>query len=245
MPQAGWCRECGEWIWVDEDGACQHGHGAECVGGIYEAKPQDPATPPEVGFGVGPMPDDLYRFSWAAFTLPFFWGIAYGVWPIVTWWLLSLLLPLVLGAALGLGDGADSVRMLVGITVAAEAVNGIVRLWVGASAHSLLWRKEAIRLEVLPGARPRFGPAKFKSRQRVWTIVGWTVLIISLIATVIVNYTQWEQYGMAIAGAIEPLIFIGAEVWLGVWLGLKMRAERPGLPGHADEPGEDPAEHTM
>jgi diketogulonate reductase-like aldo/keto reductase len=45
------------------------------------------------------------------------------------------------------------------------------------------------------------------------------------------NYIQLKQYGLSIVGAIEPLVFMGAEVWLGVWLSLKMRQERPGLPG--------------
>ena len=240
MPQAGWCRECGEWIWVDEDGGCQHGHGPECVGGVYDAEPQEPQPAPEAAFGAGEMPDHMYRFSWAAFTLPFFWGIAYGVWPIVLWWVASLMLPLFLGALLAVDPKTTSVALLVGITVASEAVNGIVRLWAGASAHSLLWRKEAFRLSALPGAKPRISLARFKARQRLWVFVGWTLLVMALVASVIVNYVQWQEYGLEIAGAAEPLIFMGAEVWLGVWLSLKMQQERPGLPG----PAEEPAEHS-
>jgi len=240
MPKAGWCRECGEWIWVDEDGACQHGHGPECVGGIYEAKPQEERPQPQAAFGQGEMPDELYRFSWAAFTLPFFWGVAYGVWPIVLWWTGSLMLPIFLGAVMISDLQTAPVGMLVGITVASEAVNGIVRLWAGANAQPLLWRKEAFRLEMLPGAQPRIVLSRFGRRQRIWTIVGWTLLILALIASVVVNYLQWQEYGLAIPGAIEPLVFMGAEVWLGVWLSLRMRSERPGLPG----PAEEPAEHS-
>jgi len=240
MPRAGWCRECGEWVWVDEEDACQNGHGPECVGGIYDATPQQPQAAPEAGFGVGEMPDDLYRFSWAAFTLPFFWGIAYGVWPIVIWWLVSLMLPFLLAALFGTGVG-EQVSILVGVTVAAETVNGMVRLWAGTSGHTLLWRKEAFRLKVLPGAAPRFGVSRFKSRQRLWTVGGWILLISALVASVIVNYVQWAKYGLSIPAAAEPLIFMGAEVWLGVWLSLKMRDERPGVPG----PAEEPAEHSV
>jgi hypothetical protein len=240
MPRAGWCRECGEWVWVDDEGACQDGHGPECVGNIYEAKAQNPDAAPEAGFGVGEMPDDLYRFSWAAFTLPFFWGIAYGVWPILVWWLVSLMLPLLLASLLGVTAQNTPVSVLVGITVVGEAVNGIVRLWAGANGHSLLWRKEAFRLNALSGSRPRFGVRRFKGRQRFWVILGWVLLLAALIASVIMNYVQWKEYGLAIAGATEPLVFMGAEVWLGVWLSVKMREERPGLPG----PAEEPAEHS-
>jgi len=238
MPKAGWCRECGEWIWVDEDGACQHGHGPECVDGVYDAKPQDPKPPSEAFFGAGEMPDDVYRFSWAAFTLPFFWGVAYGVWPIVLWWVGSLLLPIFLSALMISDMKTAPVALLVGITVASEAVNGIVRLWAAVNAQPLLWRKEAFRLEVLPDAKPRISVARFRSRQRIWAIAGWTLLILALVASVVVNYLQWKEYGLAIAGAVEPLVFVGAEVWLGVWLSIKMQQERPGLPGAAEGPAE-------
>jgi len=240
MPQAGWCRECGEWVWVDEEGACQHGHGPECVGGIYDATPQEQPAAPDAGFGVGEMPDNLYRFSWAAFTLPFFWGIAYGAWPIVMWWLVSMTLPFLLAALLGTG-AADQVSMLVAVTVVAETVSGMVRLWAGTSGHSILWRKEALRLEVLPGAAPRFSVTRFKSRQRTWTVAGWVLLISALVASVIVNFIQWEKFGLSIPAAAMPLVFMGAEVWLGVWLSLKMRDERPGVPGSAEEPAEHSA----
>jgi len=240
MPRAGWCRECGEWIWVDEDGSCQNGHGPECVGGIYEAKPQQPAASPEASFGVGEMPADLYRFSWAAFTLPFFWAITYGVWPIILWWCVSLLVPVILTSAMGFDPKTGTASALIFITVISEAINGIIRLWAGANGNTLLWRREALRLSALPGAAPRFSVARFKARQRIWVIVGWVVLVSALIAAIVVNYVNWSEYGLGIGGAIEPLVFMGAEVWLGVWLSLKMVEERPGVPGPAEEATEHP-----
>jgi len=46
---------------------------------------------------------------------------------------------------------------------------------------------------------------------------------------------------LSIPAAAMPLVFMGAEVWLGVWLSLKMRDERPGVPGSAEEPAEHSA----
>jgi hypothetical protein len=74
-------------------------------------------------------------FSWAAFTLPFFWAVAYGVWLILTWWLVSRSSPSCSRACLESAQDA-SVSLLVGITVAGEALTGIVRLWAGANAHT-------------------------------------------------------------------------------------------------------------
>jgi len=235
MPQAGWCRECGEWIWVDEDGGCQNGHGPDCVGGVYEASPQK-AMAPEVGFGVGDMPDDLYRFSWAGFTLPFFWALAYGVWPVLTWWLIAQVMSFMLAGLFPFDPKTGSpVSSLVYIVVIAEAINGILRLWVGANGHALLWRREVIRLEVLQGAAPRFGVTQFLQRQRTWALVGWPVLIGGLIGSIALNYKLWATAGLPAAGAITSLVFTGAEVWLGVWLSIKMREERPGAPATAHE----------
>lgn len=51
MPRAGWCRECDEWVWVGDDGECQHGHAAGSVSHVHDAEPQlppesDPPPPP-------------------------------------------------------------------------------------------------------------------------------------------------------------------------------------------------------
>lgn len=228
MPRAGWCRDCGEWIWVEEDGSCQNGHGPECVGGIYEADPQEQVAGPEKDFGVGEMPDDLYRFSWAAFTLPFIWGATYGVWPVVMWWLVASLAPIILASALGFDLETSPASTVIIVAVFSEAVSGIYRLWAGVNAHSLLWRRETVRLSVLPGSKPRFSIARFKKRQRTWIIVGWVLLIVALILSLAMNYVTWQGFGLSIAGAVAPLVFMGAEVWLGVWLSLKMVQERPG-----------------
>lgn len=40
MPQAGFCSVCGSNVYLLTDGSCMNGHPADCVSGIYEAKPQ-------------------------------------------------------------------------------------------------------------------------------------------------------------------------------------------------------------
>ena len=40
MPLAGWCRECGDWVWVQDDGGCPAGHAADSVAAhVAIAKP--------------------------------------------------------------------------------------------------------------------------------------------------------------------------------------------------------------
>lgn len=37
MPQAAWCSQCGTYVYVQPDGRCQNGHGAESLSHHYEA----------------------------------------------------------------------------------------------------------------------------------------------------------------------------------------------------------------
>lgn len=45
MPIAGYCHECGEWVWVVEDWSCPKGHAAADVNGWYDSETGEPASP--------------------------------------------------------------------------------------------------------------------------------------------------------------------------------------------------------
>lgn len=241
MPRAGWCRECGEWIWVDEEGACQHGHGPECVAGIYDARP----AVPDVSVGQGEPPASFNRFNWGAFLLPVFWGLAYGVWPVVSIWLLSLLVPLGLGMIAASGGSSAIESSAIGITIISEVASGIARLYIGANANRLLWSRERIRLELVEGSLPRVSVSRFVSRQRVWAIVGWSLMAFSIASVAVLALLDGEiasaarsQIGITKLDAAVSIVWLLAEIGLGVWLAIKMRQESTANPS---APAEDPA----
>jgi hypothetical protein len=237
MPRAGWCRECGEWVWVDADDACANGHGAECVTGIYDAAPKTA----ERGVGQGEMPAKLDRFNWGAFFVPFFWGIVFGVWPIVYLWLLAFMSPLLLLMLVGSG-GTDMMRAsMTGVIVISEIINGAVRLWVGMNANRLLWKREERRLEMTSGATSRFSVASFSARQRTWAVVGGVVTVLSVVvvsgAAVLpgdIGEQLRTQISLTPLEAALSVVWLGAEIALGVWLAVKMRQDTPAAnPGDA------------
>lgn len=254
MPRAGWCRECGKWVWVDDVGACQHGHLAEAVSRVHDADPQDPppsglepapdapfasapepapagdAIPLSVGaFGVGEFPASLQRFNWGAFLLPALWGVVYSVWRIVGLWFLAAFAPLFLSIVFGVtqANGALAMPSLIGITVVSDAFLAFVRVWTGGSANRLFWDREAVRLRTKPDARPKFTNQTYSVRQRVWMVWGIAGLVGGLGFTVVSNYRLMQPYGFGIAFVVEPIVFLGAQIVLGVWLSRRMREEYP------------------
>lgn len=235
MPKAGWCRECGEWVWVDQDGACANGHGPECVGGIYEVAPQTV----ERGVGEGEMPPEFDRFNWGAFFVPFFWGIVFGVMPVAALWLLAFLSPLLLLMVVGSGGPELMRQSMTGVIVISEVINGAVRLWVGMNANRLLWKREKLRVEARSGSGPRFQTGTYAARQKTWAIVGGAFTVVSMLAVVAAAFSpgEWGQQMRAQLSLTPPeallsALWLAAEIVLGVWLATKMRQSgsvpRPG-----------------
>lgn len=239
MSRAGWCRECGEWVWVDEQDACVHGHGAECVGGIYDAEPKPEPVPREHGMGQGEMPAELKRFNWGAFFLPFFWGTAYGVWRIVYFWVLAFMSPLLLLMLVGLGGEAAMQASMTGVIVVSQIIAAVVRLWVGMSANTLLWQRESARLEAVAGAVPRFSTDRFASRQRTWLIVGIVITALSVMGLAVIALAPGEaseqvrsQLSLTPGEAGLSALWLTAEIVLGFWLAFKMKQESSPLQPH-------------
>lgn len=197
VPKAGWCDQCDEWVWVADDGSCQHGHDAGHVTSVYDADPQsegDPGKPvspdrrpptqmmdelqahrPEGGwFGVGDPPADIRRFNWGAYLLPEFWPFFNGMPEVgLAYW------GLVFGAvaftfAVPDTGGAVSVLLLVPqlliivLTVAFAAVADVMR-WVRQS-------------RALDAGQPRevFTLVQYRQSQRRWLLAGWLVTGLSL-----------------------------------------------------------------
>ncbi len=229
MPRAGWCRECGEWIWVDEEGACQNGHGSECVDFTYETVPHAIESP----FGGGEFPRELDRFNWGAFFVPAFWAVAYGTWPILFFWLFTLLLPIFLLMITGSFGQTTLEASIVGVTVISQFAEGVMRLWAGANANAMLWKRETLRLDVVEGSRPRFSLERFVARQRTWTIIGAVIMVLSIAGVVMLAALPGasgdqlrEQVGVASSDAVLALVWAVAEFVLALWLAGKMRADR-------------------
>ncbi len=247
MPKAGWCRECGEWVWVGPEGGCQNGHGPECVGGVYDAaeKPApahtDMTKPTEVvlDFGVGDFPRALDRFSWAAFLLPLPWAIGYGAWSVLTLWTIMALIPFVLVALVG-SFGEDAVALnIVAINIVSEVLAGGIRLWIGANANRMLWVREKFRLGLIEGARPRFSIDKFVGRQRTWVWVGAIIMALSVVGLALLALsTEPTVVQFRTEQSLEPRdaalagFWLLAQIVLGMWLAAKMREEsaEPALP---------------
>lgn len=263
MQKAGWCRECGEWVWLEEDGTCPGGHGEECISNVHEPVRHESDVPEQgvpsaeavahepsededqagegrsqaplemLGFGAGRMPAEIYAFSWGAFFLPVVWGIVYGVWPVVSVWLGTMLLPFAVSALFGLGTDSTASQIL-GAAIVTEMCVAAARLWVGSNANMWLWRKESLRLTLLQGTTPRFSVAQFISRQRVWVIVGAVLQSLSagLLAFAALApqefYAILEQQQLLVGrrDMAMSLVWVIAEVVLAAWLAAQMRKER-------------------
>jgi hypothetical protein len=222
MPRAGWCRECGEWVWVDGEDACQYGHGPECLEDVHEQAEQVHRDRP---FGVGEFPRELSRFNWGAFLLPIAWGVVYGAWPVVAVWAAAALLPLVI--AMMLGEAAVLLQNVILVTVVAEIASGLARLWSGVNANRVLWKRDAMRLEVSEKAKPRFTMERFRTRQRQWVIWSAALVGVTSAASIPLAASVWADYELTYVGAVMPILWLGAEVLLGVWLDTRMRSEPP------------------
>lgn len=229
MPRAGWCRECGEWVWVDEGDACQHGHGSECVENIHEQEAPAEVIPAYVG--VGEMPLELNRFNWGAFCLPLFWGAVYGSWPVMAAWMLALASPLVVSSLFGqTGASAQAASAVIAATVVSEVVAGAARIWAGVNANRLVWRRETRRLDFVQGSKPRFTVARFSSRQRIWALWGLVIVGVGTVASAPFTEPTWREYGLSYVGASMPVMWLAAEIVLGRWLDVRMRADAAASP---------------
>jgi len=49
MATAGYCHQCGAYVYLDEQWSCPNGHGWNAVSGWYDADTREPVTPPWVG----------------------------------------------------------------------------------------------------------------------------------------------------------------------------------------------------
>jgi hypothetical protein len=224
-------------VWVDADGACQNGHDAECVGGIYDAEEKLPSIEPVTpDFGSGEFPPPLDQFNWAAFLLPLPWGVAFGAWSVVALWVLMVTGPLAV-AFLVLSFGEEVLEanaLLVGLV--GEFISGAIRLWIGANATRLLWTREQLRMQMVEGSKPRFGVSRYLARQKTWTYVGIWLTVIMLVGVGVIAFSTDPQLAAIMEAqrvrsddALLSGFFLLAEIGLGLWLAAKMRAENSGV----------------
>lgn len=231
MPRAGWCRECGAWVWVTGNGGCPQGHAPDSVSHHYDSEPRAVVEIAEP-FGEGPMPALVQRFNWGAFLIPALWGVAYGTWTLVALWAIALLVPLVLSVMAGMTNGIAGVSAstAVGVTVASDALIAFIRLWSGANANRLYWQRESRRMDADPHARPRIGVGRFLKRQQLWVLWGAVGALLASALMLPSAIELWKPFGLGWAAVAEPAVFFGAQIVLGGWLAHRMRVENPDTP---------------
>lgn len=222
MAKTGWCRECGEWVSVGPDGGCPNGHGADCLEAVHEATAQRP-------FGVGDMPSGLDRFNWGALLLMPLWGIVYGSGAVIGWWIVQQFSAISISSLVSATASGSAVAAASSV---AMVINIAVGLWVGMNANRWLWRREALRLQVLKGAQPRFSVGKFMSRQLSWLIAGGVLTVISMmglaalgLSTDPVVVQMRTEFMIGTADITATAVWTFAEVALAAWLAARMRSD--------------------
>ncbi len=223
MRKTGWCRECGEWIETEPDGSCPQGHAAECVEAVHSSGPASLASQ---GVGVGEMPASFERFGWGAYFLMPIWGVVYGSTAVLGWWLLSLLATLLVATV---ASGASQPAALAAVSSVSSVVQIAIHLWVGMNAYRWLWKREQLRLSVVPGATPRFTVSAFMAKQVRWLIAGAVLTVLSVIGLALLMSEDpnaaatREQLGITQAEIMTAAIWTLAEVGFAVWLASRMR----------------------
>lgn len=223
MPKTGWCRECGEWVEVDESGACPTGHGPDCVDAVHS---DDGGSAASAGVGVGEMPASFNRFAWGAYFLMPVWGVVYGSSAVLGWWTLSLVATLVI---VSLAAGVTEPSTLAAVSSLSSVVQIGLHLWVGMNAYRWLWKREQLRLEVVPGATPRYSVAAFMAKQVRWLVAGAVLTVLSVLGLALLlsgdaaALAAREQLGVSEVEITASAVWTFAEVVFAVWLAARMR----------------------
>lgn len=197
-------------------------------------------------FGSGELPRELNRFSWGAFLLPFFWGVVYRSWPVLTAWLLTLVGPSLILVAFGAGGENVEFGLYSAAYITAQVFVAIVELWVGANAYRLLWKRDAVLMELV-SIKPRFTLERFLRRQRTWSIAGWSTTLIGVVSLIMFvdlltaeqrleAFGVWERYDITEIGILVSVAWLVAKVVAAFWLDYSMRAEKPRADHHAEWP---------
>ncbi|MBN1193147.1 MAG: hypothetical protein JXA36_05615 [Coriobacteriia bacterium] len=56
MAIAGYCRQCGQNVYLDDKWGCPHGHSWEAISGWYDTDTRNPITPPWMQGAASPQP---------------------------------------------------------------------------------------------------------------------------------------------------------------------------------------------
>ncbi len=209
------------------------GHETDGEPSPFDIVPLPPA-PAVGGFGVGEMPDEIHRFNWGAFFLTPLWGIAYASHKVVSWWVLSVLLTVLIVS--GVGESTSTATLAI-IASAVQVVTIGIRLWIGMNANQWSWSREQARLGVVKGAMPRFSVETFRAKQTKWLAAGIAITAMSLFSVVVLGLTtNPELVAVREQLSIRPIelaMTVGwtvAEIALALWLDAQMRKGRSALP---------------
>ena len=170
------------------------------------------------------------------------WGAVYGSWRVVSWWMLTWLIPIVLVSVVDPTAGGIEGSTLALITVIADFAGSAIRLWIGMHAFGWLWRRETMRLQLVPGAVPRLKADAFLARQRWWAIAGASLLVASLGGlTIMLTSTDAQIAEVRDLWGLSQLEVGLAMAWMVVELGLAAylaTTMRKGAPKGASEEAE-------
>lgn len=206
--------------------------------GLVEPDQDSPIPPPPPvvsetlrGLGQGDMPERMKRFAWGAFLLTPLWGVVYGLIPVIRWWLIAQLVPVVIAL---FTSWVKTTSGIAAITVISLILTSMIQLWIGMNAHSWLWRKESIRLQLFAGAKPRLSVGQFIDKQRNWTIAGMVVVGLSTAGLLLGGLSADPEFvAMRNDLGLTPFdiglsgAWMAAELLLAAWLAYQMRKENP------------------
>lgn len=209
--------------------------------GPVEPDQNSPIPPPPValpeslrGLGQGELPAKMKRFAWGAFLLTPLWGIVYGLIPVIRWWLIAQLVPIVIAL---FTSWVKSTSGMAAVSVVSLILTSMIQLWIGMNANSWLWRKERIRLELFAGAQPRLSVGQFLDKQRTWTIAGMVLVGVSTAGLVVGGLsadpefvTMRNDLGLTTFDIGLSGVWMAAELLLASWLAYQMRKESPASP---------------
>ena len=171
-------------------------------------------------FGLGPYPEkSLEFFNWGAFAQPLFWGVVYGVWPVVIGSLVAEMIPYIILIALP-KMYADSLSVTFALTALSQVLVGGVRIWSGMRANRLVWARESLLISLVKGGKPRWSCGRFLSRQRIWAQWGLALYALAAVASAFVNYEVLIERGQSIAmyAAAQAIFWLIAVSAAAVWI---------------------------
>lgn len=178
-------------------------------------------------FGVGEYPAYILNFfNWGAFSQPFFWGVIYGVWPVVLVVLAADVVPYTISYFM-MKSAPESIKVLFYSLIVQLLCTTIARLYAGLKANELVWTRESMVVKMIRDGQPRWDMNHYLNRQMAWAKYGMLFYALSAVASSYVYYTALGSANKAalLFGAVLPLLWFGASVLAGRQLARQQKVQ--------------------